>query len=95
MIILKRKKMIEYYFQYLIFLEVNGNGQVNLDQIERKILEIKPDILSVMWANNETGVIQPINEIAEIAKKNLYVGCAPDTFLGAVGQKARNLIEEK
>ena len=26
-------------------------------------------------------------------KKNLQVGCAPDTFLGAAGQKARSLIE--
>ena len=26
-------------------------------------------------------------------KKNLFVGCAPDTFLGAAGQKARNLID--
>ena len=35
-------------------------------------------------------------EIAELAKsKNLYVGCDPDTFLGAAGQKARSLIEDK
>ena len=35
------------------------------------------------------------NEIQEISKqKNLYVGCAPDTFLGAAGQKARALIDE-
>ena len=34
-------------------------------------------------------------EIAELSKlKNLYVGCAPDTFLGAAGQKARSLIGE-
>ncbi|OUW95079.1 MAG: hypothetical protein CBD97_03610 [Pelagibacteraceae bacterium TMED237] len=33
-------------------------------------------------------------EIKRIAKeKNLLVGCAPDTFLGAAGQKARSLIE--
>ena len=33
-------------------------------------------------------------EIFELASsKNLYVGCAPDTFLGAAGQKARSLIE--
>ncbi len=33
-------------------------------------------------------------EIQEIThKKNLLVGCAPDTFLGAAGQKARELIE--
>ena len=35
-------------------------------------------------------------EISELASsKNLYVGCAPDTFLGAAGQKARSLIEDK
>ena len=35
------------------------------------------------------------NEILKISKqKNLYVGCAPDTFLGAAGQKARALIDE-
>ena len=34
-------------------------------------------------------------EILELSKqKNLYVGCAPDTFLGAAGQKARSLINE-
>ncbi len=34
-------------------------------------------------------------EIASLAKqKNLFVGCAPDTFLGATGQKARELIEK-
>jgi predicted dehydrogenase len=35
-------------------------------------------------------------KISELASsKNLYVGCAPDTFLGAAGQKARSLIEDK
>ena len=34
-------------------------------------------------------------EISDLANsKNLYVGCAPDTFLGSAGQKARSLIEE-
>ncbi len=34
-------------------------------------------------------------EISELSNsKNLYVGCAPDTFLGAAGQKARSLIEK-
>ena len=27
-------------------------------------------------------------------EKNLYVGCAPDTFLGAAGQKARDIIDK-
>jgi len=34
-------------------------------------------------------------EIKELSnKKKLFVGCAPDTFLGAAGQKARSLIED-
>ena len=35
-------------------------------------------------------------EIHELSKqKKLYVGCAPDTFLGAAGQRARQLLENK
>ena len=34
-------------------------------------------------------------EIAKLSnEKNLYVGCAPDTFLGSAGQNARKLIED-
>ena len=34
-------------------------------------------------------------EIVKISnEKNLYVGCAPDTFLGSAGQNARKLIED-
>ena len=33
-------------------------------------------------------------EISKLAnEKKLYVGCAPDTFLGAAGQKSRSIIE--
>ena len=35
-------------------------------------------------------------KIYQLAKeKNLYVGCAPDTFLGAAGQKAREIIDSQ
>ncbi len=35
-------------------------------------------------------------DIKDLSKKNnLFVGCAPDTFLGAAGQKARKLIENE
>jgi predicted dehydrogenase len=34
-------------------------------------------------------------EVVKISnEKNLYVGCAPDTFLGSAGQNARKLIED-
>ena len=35
------------------------------------------------------------NEILDLSKqRKLYVGCAPDTFLGAAGQKARQLLDD-
>ena len=47
---------------------------------------------------SEKPLAMNFNEGLEISKlassKNLYVGCAPDTFLGAAGQKARSLIED-
>ena len=50
------------------WLGVNELGQVDLAELERAI---RPDtaLVSVMWANNETGVIFPVEEIAEIVRK--------------------------
>ncbi len=49
------------------WLSVNSEGQIDLKELERAI---RPDtaIVSVMWANNETGVLFPVNEIAEIVR---------------------------
>ncbi len=46
---------------------VNRDGDLDLDYLEQAIT---PDtaIVSVMWANNETGVIFPIGKIAEMVK---------------------------
>jgi cysteine desulfurase len=49
------------------FLCVNQQGELDLDELEHGI---RPEtaIVSVMWANNETGVVFPIAKIAEIAR---------------------------
>ena len=51
---------------------IEENGIIKLDELEQAI---KPStiLISVMFANNEIGTIQPIEEIAKIAKKNLRV----------------------
>ena len=47
--------------------------------------KFNPDIISVMWANNETGVIQPIKDIVKIAKKyKVYVHCDAVQALGKI-----------
>src|SRR6266700_963689 len=47
---------------------VDGNGIVDLARLNRQLAgDPRPAIVSVMFANNETGVIQPVAEISEIA----------------------------
>ncbi len=50
------------------WLPVDAHGQLDLAQLEKAI---RPDtaIVSIMWANNETGVLFPIEEIAAIVRK--------------------------
>jgi cysteine desulfurase len=49
------------------FLPVESDGSIDLHLLEKSI---RPDtaVVSVMWANNETGVIFPIEEIAAICR---------------------------
>ena len=48
---------------------VNKNGVVNPENI-RKAIKDDTILITVMYANNETGAIQPIAEIGKIAKEN-------------------------
>jgi cysteine desulfurase NifS len=51
------------------YLPVNNHGRLN-SEILRKEINNKTCLVSLMMANNETGVIQPIKELAEIAHEN-------------------------
>ena len=50
-------------------LPVNEVGQIDLDRLRAELNGTKNALVSVMWANNETGTIFPIREVAEIAKE--------------------------
>ncbi|CAN5594711.1 cysteine desulfurase NifS [soil metagenome] len=50
-------------------LEVDINGFLNLDELKKSLRE-NTAIVSVMLANNETGILFPVKEIAEIVKAN-------------------------
>ena len=54
------------------FINVDENGRINLEELKK---EIRPTtiLISVMFANNEIGTIQPIKEIAQIAKSHNIV----------------------
>jgi cysteine desulfurase len=53
------------------FLSVDGKGRLDLEKFKTSLND-DTAIVSIMWANNETGVIFPIEEIAaECAKRNI------------------------
>lgn len=49
------------------YLDVDKNGFVNLEELRNSIKD-ETILISIMYANNEIGTIQPIKEISEIAK---------------------------
>ena len=51
------------------YLTPNEDGLINLQDLEAAITP-KTILISIMYGNNEIGVIQPIEEIAAIARKN-------------------------
>jgi cysteine desulfurase len=51
------------------YLGVDNDGSLDLKELEAAITD-KTILISVMWANNETGNIYPIEEIGQIAKKH-------------------------
>ena len=50
------------------YLPVDENGKVSLDDV-RSAIKDNTILITIMYANNEIGTIEPINEIAEIAKE--------------------------
>ncbi|MFD2245701.1 IscS subfamily cysteine desulfurase [Pontibacter ruber] len=61
-------KHIEKLGGKVTYLPVNAEGLIDLKQLEEAITD-KTILISIMYANNEVGVIQPICEISALAKK--------------------------
>lgn len=59
-------KRLEQMGIEVTFLPVNGRGEVDADDVRRAI---RPNtrLITIMMANNETGVLQPVEEIGKIA----------------------------
>jgi cysteine desulfurase len=50
-------------------IPVDGNGVIDLGALERMLAASKaPTLVSVMFANNETGVLQPIADVVRLAR---------------------------
>lgn len=54
------------------YLPVNSDGEIDLNELEAQIGE-HTKMICLMWANNETGLIHPIIEIAQLAEKHQLI----------------------
>ena len=66
--VLETCKSLEKQGVRVTYLPVDHNGMLNLAELEAAITD-KTILISVMWANNETGNLYPIEEIGAIARK--------------------------
>ena len=70
-------------------IPVDRNGVVDLAALERMLAGSEPALVSVMFANNETGILQPVAEVVRLARNaNALVHC--DAVQGA-GKSAVDL----
>ena len=61
-------KRLEKYGYEVTYLPVQKDGQISLDDLRRSITP-KTILITIMYANNEIGVIQPVEEIGRVAKE--------------------------
>src|SRR6476620_3512036 len=62
-------KHIEKMGGQVTYLNVKEDGLIDLQELEAAITP-QTILISIMWGNNEVGVIQPMREISAIAKKH-------------------------
>jgi cysteine desulfurase len=61
-------KRLEKHGSRVTYLPVKADGLVDLDMLSEAITD-KTVLISIMYANNEIGVIQPVAEIGKLAKQ--------------------------
>ena len=66
--VLNSCKFLEKYGFKISYINANKNGIIDINELE-KVITRNTILISIMFANNEIGTIQPIKEIGEIAKK--------------------------
>lgn len=51
-------------------LPVSADGLITVEALRHEIIKDQTALVSIMWANNETGLINPIKELAEVAHEH-------------------------
>ena len=70
--VLKTFEQLENEGYEVSYISVDENGAVDIEELKQELRE-DTALVSIMFVNNETGVIQPIKEIGEIlAERNIF-----------------------
>jgi cysteine desulfurase len=72
------------------YLDVNGDGIIKISDLEN-LLKEKQALVSIMHANNEIGVLQPIKEIGELCKK--YNSIFHSDIAQSIGTQKIDVVE--
>jgi len=89
--ILDTCKRLEKHGTRVTYLPVQQNGLVDLDQLSAAITD-KTVLISIMHANNEIGVLQPIREIGRMARERGVLLHTDGTQ--AVGKVPVNVLDD-
>ncbi len=54
----------------VVWLDVDQEGLIDLQQLEERLAAADTALVSIMWANNETGVISPVEEISRLVRQS-------------------------
>jgi cysteine desulfurase len=84
-------KNLEKKGAQVTYLSVNREGLIDLQEL-KNVLSPKTIMVAVMYANNETGVIQPISKIAELVHANNSLLMCDATQ--AIGKRTIDVEEE-
>jgi cysteine desulfurase len=75
----------------VVEIEVDSQGMLNFDQLG-SVIDDQSALVSIMWANNETGVIFDVRRIAELCRaKNVPFHCDATQMIGKVPVNLRQM----
>ncbi len=89
--ILNASRALEKDGYKVTYLPVDKHGLVDPDKVDKAITD-KTILISIMYANNEVGTIEPVNEIGAIAKsRGIYFHTDAVQAIGKVPLEVKNM----
>lgn len=92
--VLNTCKFLEHDGYKVAYIPVDKDGVVVLDDLKKSITD-KTILITIMYANNEVGTIEPIEEIAKIAKeKGIYFHTDAVQAIGKIPFDVKALVAD-